>query len=194
VFDAAFAHVGECAGFVEGAEGAAVAVGGEREGAAFAKEHDYLGGVQLDTCEKSFAITWLIRNPTDQPKTFHAAIEGQAIDPPVKVAAAPRGRRWVAGFPHVVVAPLSTVVVQVQPQCLFRGEAIINSGDEGLEIHGLLVGDRSQLVDGAHLLLHSRFELRLDSCHPALSIAMQIHNPSNQPKKFACSLIGSAVL
>jgi hypothetical protein len=163
--------------------------------AAFAKEHDYLGGVQLDTCEKSFAITWLIRNPTNKPKTFHAAIEGQAIDPPVKVAAAPRGRRWIVGLPDVVVPPLETVTVQVQPQCYFRGEYIINnSGDEGLEIRSLLVGDRSQLVDGAHLLLHSRFELRLDSCHPALSIAMQIHNPSNQPKKFACSIIGSAVL
>jgi hypothetical protein len=147
-------------------------------------------GVLLDTCDKALAITWLIRNATDQPKTFHAAIEGQAIDPPV----APRGRKWVVGFPSVVVPPLSTVVVQIQPQCLFRGETIINDGDEGLEIHGLFVGNRLQLVDGAHLLLHSRFELRLDSCHPALSIAMQIHNPSNQPKKFACSIIGSAVL
>ena len=44
VFDTAAAHVGEGAGLIEGAEGAAVAVGGEGEGALVGEEHAAVHG------------------------------------------------------------------------------------------------------------------------------------------------------
>ena len=50
-------------------------------------------------------------------------------------------RRWTVGFGPAVVPPNSTVTVQAQPQTLFRGEKLINTGDStGLFIQGLFVG------------------------------------------------------
>jgi hypothetical protein len=55
-------------------------------------------------------------------------------------------RRWTVGFGPATVPPLTTVTVQAQPQCLFRGEKLINTGDQnGLFIQGLFVGQKSQL-------------------------------------------------
>lgn len=55
-------------------------------------------------------------------------------------------RRWTVGFGPTAIPPLSTVAVQSQPQCLFRGEKLINTGDStGLFIQGLFVGQKSQL-------------------------------------------------
>jgi len=50
------------------------------------------------------------------------------------------------GFGPTAIPPATTVTVQAQPQCLFRGEKLINTGDTTfLFIQGLFVGQKSQL-------------------------------------------------
>lgn len=55
-------------------------------------------------------------------------------------------RRWMMGFGPTAIPPSSTVTIQAQPQCLFRGEKLLNTGDSAnLFIQGLFVGQKSQL-------------------------------------------------
>lgn len=55
-------------------------------------------------------------------------------------------RRWMMGFGPTAIPPSSTVTIQAQPQCLFRGEKLLNTGDSAnVFIQGLFVGQKSQL-------------------------------------------------
>jgi hypothetical protein len=110
-------------------------------------------------------------------------------------------RRQVVGFGPAAVPPNSTVTVQAQPQCLFRGEKLINSGDStGLFIQGLFVGAVSQLPTLQNPIALAVFagtvldnELMLDTCDPALFITWQIQNTTAATLTFSASIIGHIV-
>jgi hypothetical protein len=111
-------------------------------------------------------------------------------------------RRWVVGFGPAVVPPNTTVTVQSQPQCLFRGEKIINSGNEaGLFIQGLFVGQKNQLPTLQNPISVTVFagtvldnELLMDTCDPALFISWQIQNITAATLTWSASIVGHAVL
>ncbi len=111
-------------------------------------------------------------------------------------------RRWTVGFGPAAVPPTSTVTVQAQPQCLFRGEKLINTGDStGLFIQGLFVGQKSQLPTFQNPIAVSTYaggvldnELMMDTCDPALFITFQIQNTTAATLTWAMSVIGHTVL
>jgi hypothetical protein len=122
--------------------------------------------------------------------------------PIVKKVQPTKKRRWIVGFGPATVPPLSTVTVQAQPQCLFRGEKVINSGDvTGLFIQGLFVGQKSQLPTFQNPIAVSVFagtvldnELLLDTCDPALFITWQIQNTTAATLTWSASIVGHSVL
>lgn len=134
---------------------------------------------------------------------FKAALAAKAERraPIVQKVAPTKKRRWTVGFGPVAVGPFTTVTIQSQPQCLFRGEKLINTGDPGLFIQGLFVGQKSQLPTFQNPISVATYagtvldnELMLDTCDPALFITMQIQNPSAATLTFAMSIVGHSVL
>jgi len=111
-------------------------------------------------------------------------------------------RRWTVGFGPAVIPPLTTVTVQAQPQTLFRGEKLINTGDSaGLYIQGLFVGQKSQLPTFQNPIAVSTYagtvldnELLMDTCDPALFITFQIQNALGATATWSMSIVGHAVL
>ena len=111
-------------------------------------------------------------------------------------------RRWTVGFGPAAVPPNSTVTVQAQPQCLFRGEKLINTGDStGLYVQGLFVGQKSQLPTFQNPIAVSTYagtvldnELMMDTCDPALFITFQIQNTTAATATWSMSIIGHTVL
>jgi hypothetical protein len=112
-------------------------------------------------------------------------------------------RRWTIGFGPTVIPPSTTVTVQSQPQCLFRGEKLINTGDStGVFIQGLFVGQKSQLPTFQNPIAVSTYaggvldnELMMDTCDPALFITFQVQNTSaTLTATWAMSIIGHTVL
>jgi hypothetical protein len=107
-------------------------------------------------------------------------------------------RPWTVGFGPSVIPPKTTVTVQAQPQCRFRGRKIINTGDkESLYIQGLYVGQKSQLPTYSNPISMRVFdglvldnELRMDDCDPALYITWQIQNTSDEEKTWSASILG----
>jgi hypothetical protein len=112
-----------------------------------------------------------------------------------------RKKPWTVRFGPAAVPPGQTVSVSVQPQVLFRGEHLVNVGDEDdLYIQGLFVGRKSQLpsfqnpipvstyrdsvMDSGHLF---------DTCDPALFITFQISNRGTVPRTFAMDMRGVTV-
>jgi hypothetical protein len=110
-------------------------------------------------------------------------------------------RRWTIGLGPAAVPPSSTVTVQSQPQVLFRGEKLINTGDStGLFIQGLFVGNKSQLPTFQSPIAVGTYaggvldnELMMDTCDPALFITVQVQNTSAATLTWAMSIIGHAV-
>jgi hypothetical protein len=111
-------------------------------------------------------------------------------------------RRWVVGFGPAGIPPGTTVTVQSQPQCLFRGEKLVNTGDStGLYIQGLFIGQKSQLPTFQNPISVVAFvggvldnELMLDTCDPALFITFQIQNTSAGTLTWSMAIMGHAVL
>lgn len=135
---------------------------------------------------------------------FQAALAARLAkrSPVVQKVQPTKKRRWVVGFGPAVIPPNTTVTVQSQPQCLFRGEKIVNSGDSaGLFIQGLFVGQKSQLPTFQNPIAVSVFagtvldnELMLDTCDPALFITWQIQNTTAATLTWSASIIGHTVL
>ena len=111
-------------------------------------------------------------------------------------------RRWTVGFGPEPIPPLSTKSVQAQPQVLFRGEKLINTGDvTGIFIQGLFVGQKSQLPTFQNPIAVATYspgvldnELMMDTCDPALFITFQVQNQTAATVTWSMSLIGHAVL
>lgn len=122
--------------------------------------------------------------------------------PIVQTVQPTKKRRWTVGFGPAVIPPLTTVTVQAQPQTLFRGEKLVNTGDEkGLYIQGLFVGQKSQLPTFQNPIAVSTYagtvldnELMMDTCDPALFITFQIQNATGATATWSMSIIGHAVL
>jgi len=104
-------------------------------------------------------------------------------------------------FGPAAVPPGQTVTVAVQPQVLFRGEQLVNVGDEDdLYIQGLFVGRKSQLPSFQNPIPVSVYRESMmdsgqlfDTCDPALFITFQISNIGVVPRTFAMNMRGVTV-
>lgn len=121
--------------------------------------------------------------------------------PIVQKVSPTKKRRWTVALGPDAVPPNSTVTFQVQPQTLFRGEKLINTGDSALFIQGLFVGQKSQLPTFQNPISVATYapgvldnELMMDTCDPALFITMQVQNRTADTLTFSMSIIGHAVL
>lgn len=111
-------------------------------------------------------------------------------------------RRWFVSTNPEVIAPGETAKIQCSPQCLFKGNRIINTEDtEGLFIEYLFVGHKMQLPTLMNPISVSCFdgavldsEIIMDTCDPALLITFVIKNESKEPKTFGATIFGKAVL
>jgi len=121
--------------------------------------------------------------------------------PVVEHVAPTKKRRWPVGFGPTAIPPNSTVTIQAQPQVLFRGEKIINTGDvTGLFIQGLFVGNKPQLPTFQSPIGVAAFagtvldnELLFDTCDPALFITFQIQNTTAATLTWSSTIVGHAV-
>lgn len=111
-------------------------------------------------------------------------------------------RRWIMGFGPTAIPPASTVTIQAQPQILFRGEKILNTGDTtGLFVQGLFIGQKSQLPTFQSPISVLAFatgvldnELMLDTCDPALFVTWQIQNIDSVTHTWHSAIVGHTVL
>ncbi len=128
---------------------------------------------------------------------FGAMALVQATSPLKGVPVKRDTRGWHVGFGPVKVPPNATVTVQAQPQCLFKGRRIVNTGDADLILEGLFVGQRSQLPTFTNGILLKTYnpevqgnDLAFTPCDPALFITWQVRNPSEKEKTFAVTVLG----
>jgi hypothetical protein len=109
---------------------------------------DYLTGEEILGHEEILGAIAAASSRIKGTPAFQTALANKLARraPVVQKVQPTKKRRWVVGFGPTAIPPLSTVTVQAQPQCLFRGEKLVNSGDTtGLFIQGLFVGQKSQL-------------------------------------------------
>ena len=109
-------------------------------------------------------------------------------------------RRWPVGFIGSGGPASGTVNIQVQPQCLFRGEKLIcsESTPGGSAIVGIFVGNLPQLPTLQNTIATSAFasgaldnEMLFDTCGPAMFITFQVQFSSSCT--FTAALWGHAV-
>lgn len=166
---------------------------------------DYFGGEEILGHEEILgAAAALASSRIKGTPAFQTALANKLARraPVVQKIQPTKKRRWVVGFGPTAIPPLSTVTVQAQPQCLFRGEKLVNSGDvTGLFIQGLFVGQKSQLPTFQNPIAMAVFagtvldnELMLDTCDPALFITWQIQNTTAATLTWSASIIGHTVL
>lgn len=134
---------------------------------------------------------------------FQAALAARAAKraPVVQRVLPTKKRRWTVGFGPTAIPPSSTVTIQAQPQVLFRGEKLINTGDStGLFIQGMFVGNKPQLPTFQSPIAVSTYagtvldnEQLFDTCDPALFITFQIQNTTAATLTWSMSMIGHAV-
>ncbi len=93
-------------------------------------------------------------------------------------------RRWPIAFGPTAVPPSTTITATANPQVLYRGEKLINTGDTtNLYISSLFVGNQQQLPSLGNPISVSAFaatvldnEMLFDTCQPALAITIQVQN------------------
>ena len=175
------------------------------QGRSRAEEEELLGGEEILGHEEILgAALMAAASKIKGGSAFQAALANKlAKRAPITQKVQPtKKRRWTVGFGPAVVPPLTTVTVQAQPQCLFRGEKLINTGDStNLFIQGLFVGQKSQLPTFQNPIAVSTYaggvldnELMMDTCDPALFITFQIQNTGATTATWAMSVIGHTVL
>lgn len=119
--------------------------------------------------------------------------------PITRQAPLPKAREWQLPFgPQVIKAGAIEWITQ-RPECLFRGEKLINQGADNLFIKQILVGARLQFPITAPPKMTGLFssyanELRMDVCQPGLSISIQVENPRDEDLVFGMTLFGRAIL
>ncbi len=166
---------------------------------------DVFGGEEILGYEEILGAALAAASPKVKASpAFQQAMAAQMMrrSPIVQKIQPTKKRRWIVGFGPATVPPLSTVTVQAQPQCLFRGEKVVNSGDvTGLFIQGLFVGQKSQLPTFQNPIAVAVFagtvldnELLLDTCDPALFITWQIQNTTAATLTWSAAIIGHSVL
>lgn len=165
---------------------------------------DIMGGEEILGHEEILGALGLSATSVKGGSPFQAALASKLAkrSPIVQKVHPTKKRRWVVGFGPAPIPPNTTVTVQSQPQCLFRGEKIVNSGDStGLFIQGLFVGQKSQLPTFQNPISVTVFagtvldnELMLDTCDPALFITWQIQNTTAGTLTWSASIIGHTVL
>jgi hypothetical protein len=110
-------------------------------------------------------------------------------------------RRWPIAFGPTAVPPSTTITATANPQVLYRGEKLINTGDtSNLFISSLFVGNQQQLPSLGNPISVTSFapgvldnEMLFDTCQPALSITVQVQNLGTTTQTWAMTLFGHIV-
>jgi hypothetical protein len=111
-------------------------------------------------------------------------------------------RRWPIAFGPSAVPPSTTITATANPQVLYRGEKLINTGDTtNLYISSLFVGNQQQLPSLGNPISVLSFspgvldnEMLFDTCQPALSITIQVQNLGTvNTQTWAMTLFGHIV-
>jgi len=113
-----------------------------------------------------------------------------------------KARQWQLPFGPEKIAPGARLSITQQPQCMFRGEKIIVTGEtDGLFIENIFVGPQAQMPtagSGISALFFTSESLDndivMDTAQPALSITMAVGNRSQKERTFAAVLFGKAIL
>lgn len=112
--------------------------------------------------------------------------------PPAKV------RRWPVAFGPVQIAPGASVVVEVRPDCRWKGLKLINTGDaRKMYITGAFVGKKPQSSHGGKtsVLAFSPAifdnEVDFDVCEQDTPISLQVENGSDVEQTFSATLFGT---
>lgn len=146
-----------------------------------------------------------LANPELRSSPFQKALaDRMAKRAPIVKRQPGRTRDWMLPFTSVI-PPRSSLTLQQQPQVLFRGEDILYTGDKGLRITQLFVGQKLQLPynsDGFDVELWRhlpdrealRSGMKIDTCDPALYITIQAYNPTDAPLTFDCCIKGKAAI
>jgi hypothetical protein len=169
-----------------------------------ARDQEVMGGEEILGAQEILGALAAATSRIKGSPAFQQALAQKVARraPIVQTIQPTKKRRWTVGFGPAVIPPSSTVTVQAQPQCLFRGEKLINTGDKaGLYIQGLFVGQKSQLPTFQNPIAVTTYdggvldnELMMDTCDPALFITFQIQNATANTATWSMSIIGHSVL
>jgi len=110
-------------------------------------------------------------------------------------------RRWPIAFGPTAVPPSTTITATANPQVLYRGEKLINTGDTtNLFISSLFVGNQQQLPSLGNPISVIAFgagvldnEMLFDTCQPALAITIQVQNLGTLTQTWSMTLFGHIV-
>lgn len=108
-------------------------------------------------------------------------------------------RKWILGFgPFINVKPGAIEKIDIQAKLLFRGEKIINTGDENdLHLLGIFVGKQEILDlkgDSIPFSKLGNLDLPPVAADPALTMQIKFHNRSTESRTVSLSIVGKAVL
>lgn len=124
-----------------------------------------------------------------------------ARSPMTKSVQPTKKRRWPIAFGPTAVPPSTTITATANPQVLYRGEKLINTGDTtNLFISSLFVGNQQQLPSLGNPISVTAFgagvldnEMLFDTCQPALSITIQVQNLGTETQTWSMTLFGHIV-
>ena len=110
-------------------------------------------------------------------------------------------QNYQISFGPITIPPYSSMILTQMPQCLFRGDKIVCTGDTAaVVINSLFVGQRSQFPQNTRAIPFSVFGsnalgsgIKLDTCEVGLSISISVENISAKPVKWGASIFGRAV-
>lgn len=165
---------------------------------------DYLGHQEILGREEILGALGLSTQQLKGGPTFQQALANKLARraPVVQKVQPTKKRRYVMGFGPTTIPPSSTVTISAQPQVLFRGEKLINTGDSNnLFIAGMFVGNLPQLPTFGNQISVSTFagtvldnEMLFDTCDPALNVTFQVQNVSSTTTQtWSMSLVGHIV-
>ncbi len=132
-----------------------------------------------------------------------AAVATQVVD-----LASPQAVRlnkkqeWAITFGAIVIPPGETIVATNTPDCLFRGDELINTGNvDGLYISGIFVGNMPQLPPNISPISVAVFQpsilnsgtRQFDTCQLGLTISIVVENRSSSPRTFAMTMQGHTI-
>lgn len=119
---------------------------------------------------------------------------------PIELKRASRTRKWPISVGPEAIPPKSTKTIPVAPQCLFKGNKLLNTGDSDLLLQGLFVGQQIQIPFHSPIRMRAFNDtefgnnLSFDTCDPALQITFQVENTTDEELTFSATIGGETVL
>jgi hypothetical protein len=137
-----------------------------------------------------------------QSPAAKAAISAQLAHtrPILKHVPVTKKRVWPIAFGPTSIPPGQSVVATANPQVYFRGQKLINTGDDtGLYIQQITVGNQQQLPANTNPISVRSFDpgvlenaMKFDTCQPALTLSLQVANLDTATHLWSMTLFGTA--